>query len=793
MDKNLKTYNKKRNFDKTKEPIGKKTTSKKRLHFVVQHHLARADHYDFRLEWDGVLLSWAVPKGPSLNPSDKRLAAHVEDHPFSYRNFEGNIPKGEYGGGVVMLWDEGHYEPNDDFAMGLKNGSLKFTLFGERLQGSWALVKMKHATKSADNWLLIKHQDEYAKKTAGISKYTTSIRSNRTMKQIENNLVKKTENPFKKVDVQLAKLESSIPKGDEWIHEIKFDGYRILAFIENNEVKLLTRNNLNYTAEFLEIASSLTELAAGQSMVMDGEVVIIDKNGKSDFQALQRYLKKSTEDSLSYIAFDLLALDGVDLRKEPLIKRKEKLKKIIEKNAQNIFYSAHAKGNGQKHFDEVSDKGLEGIISKKENSKYSGTRNGDWIKVKCENRQEFIIVGYINSKKVRGAIQCLLLGYYRDNRLIYAGRVGSGFNQSIMNDLINKLEKSRRKTSSLDNIDDLKGIKDINWVKPLHIAEIKFTEWTSDGHLRHPSFKGLRIDKKTREVINESFPAKKQKKRTLAISSPDKILFSEDNITKQQVADYYMSVSKRMLPYLKHRLLSLISCPGGINSSCFFKKHPVNEENIYKIKVKNSKNANNEYFYLETTDGIISQVQMNSLEFHIWGSSIETLEKPDMLVFDLDPDENLSLKDVRQGAKDLKQVLNKLNLISFIKTSGGKGYHIVVPLKPAGDWDKVKTFAKNVAMYMEQNWPEKYTANVRKEKRHGRIFIDWLRNTKGATSVAPYSIRARPGAPVSYPISWNSLNKIAPNEIKMQDAIKRLKNKDPWQDFFKVSKTQFID
>lgn len=797
MNENLKQYNQKRDFEKTNEPRGKKQKQSKQLIFVVQHHLARRDHYDFRLEWDGVLLSWAVPNGPSFNPIDKRLAVHVEDHPLDYQHFEGTIPKGQYGGGTVMLWDNGFYIPDGDMGKGLKDGSLKFTLHGQRLKGAWSLVKMKKK-ENEDYWFLRKLDDSFAKKTSGVNTFTRSIETNRTMKEIAAEKSIKTTNPFKETDLQLAQLMNSVPEGDDWLYEIKYDGYRILSYVANNEAKLVSRNGKNYNKDFQEIASSLIELASGRSMVLDGEIVVIDKTGKTDFQSLQNHRNNSNSSSLSYMIFDLLAIDGQDLRKKTLLERKEKLRDLLQCKKSNLFYSAHVKGNGQENFAAVEKAGLEGLICKKADSQYLGKRNGDWVKVKCDNRQEFIICGYILSQKITGGIKSLILGYYQNKELIYAGKVGTGFNSRTMKELIQKLSLIKKKKPVFDNVGDVKEQKAIIWVAPKYVAEIKFSEWTKDNVLRHPSFIGLRIDKRIDEVVKETVQTKaaKRDKKQIAnskteISNKDKIMFENTSITKEDVANYYQKVASRMLPYLHNHLLSLIVCPNGNKGGSFFKKHPMEQiKNTFVVVNKDMKKA--EYLYINKEDELLFQVQMNAVEFHLWGSSIKNIEKPDVIVFDLDPDEGVDLAQVQQGARDLKKILTSLNLVSFLKTSGGKGYHIVVPLTPKGDWEKIRTFCKNVALLMETKWPDKYTSNVRKNKRVQKIFIDWMRNNKGATSISPYSLRARSGAPVSMPIKWSELSKIAPNQIKLDEIIKRLKKQDPWKDFFEIGKIQSI-
>lgn len=807
MTAKLNEYNQKRNFERTGEPEGETANPEEQLRFVVQHHLARKDHYDFRLEWDGALLSWAVPKGPSYNTRDKRLAVQVEEHPLEYRNFEGTIPKGEYGGGVVMLWDEGYWEPYADAEEGLRQGSMKFVLKGRRLKGKWALVRMKaKAGETKDNWLLLKEKDEYAQTTDGISEFTTSIRTGRTMEEIEKGKDEKiTRNPFNKADVQLAMLVNTVPEGDDWLYELKYDGYRILAYLEGSSARLMTRNGSDYTNRFQSVASSLLDWAAGRTMVLDGEMVVTDASGKTDFQALQNYIKNPRGKNLTYIVFDLLALDGEDLRERRLSDRKEKLEALLKNAPKNLCYSQHVRGNGKESFAAACKAGLEGIVGKKADSVYSGIRNGDWIKLKCGKRQEFVIGGYTLSNKKTSGVSSLLLGVYEGDELIYAGRAGTGLSERVRKELESEFESCKRTESPFKLSPKPRSNEKITWLEPKLVAEIQFAEWTEEDVLRQASFKGLRTDKNPRDIKREkaddetTTPSSAEEMEMqmetdgnsiiiqgIKITNPDKVMFDDPAITKADVIRYYEKVSKRMLPYVGHRILSIVRCPKGISQTCFYKKHPgAGSKGVVTIPVPNSDGETEEYFYIENVSGLISEAQMGTLEFHIWGSRVDELEKPDMMVFDLDPDEGMDLSTVRQGVKDMKSILTELSLNSYLKTSGGKGYHVVVPLTPSVSWDTFHDFARRVAEVMEKKWPDRYTSNVRKAKRSNKIFIDWIRNGRGATSVAPYSVRARKGAGVSMPIAWEELDTVAPNGITMADALKRIEGSDPWEDFFR--------
>lgn len=877
-------YNQKRNFNITAEPRGSAEEPEGHLRFVVQHHAASRDHYDLRLEWDGALLSWAVPKVPSYNTRDRRLAVQVEDHPLEYRNFEGTIPKGEYGGGVVMIWDEGYWEPQTqmDVEEGLISGSLKFVLKGRRLKGKWALIRLKSkAGEDKKNWLLLKEKDEYAKSKDPSAKYnklnkpvkviptisvdgeteedretdnelaefTTSIRTGRTMEEIaEGENEKIIKNPFDNTAVQLAKLTSEIPDSPEWLFEMKYDGYRILAYLEGSSVRLLTRNGNDYTNRFRDAADALADWAAGRAMVLDGEMAITDASGKTDFQALQSFMKNPKGQRLTYIIFDLLAFNGEDLRGRPLLERKETLRSLMQDAPGSLYYSQHVQGNGKQCFLAACQGSMEGIVGKRANSVYSGTRNGDWIKLKCDKRQEFVIGGYTLTDKKTSGVSALLLGYYEGNDLIFAGRAGTGFTERMRKELEGKFEVIKRDDcpfrkelgSRMPKAVDQRKNEQITWLEPELVAEIKFAEWTEENLLRQASFKGLRTDKdpmdirrevssdnRSEEDGNDGFDTVKGSHHTgvndetrgdaqhdeekveqgkeqdmkeqsmsgggmiiegIKISSPDKVIFENPTITKADVVRYYASVSERMLPYVANRILSIVRCPKGVSQTCFFKKHPGNDHKAISIRpVMNGRGEQEEYFYIEDTAGLIYEAQMGTLEFHTWGSKADDLERPDIMVFDLDPDEGMDLETVRQGVRDVKSILEELSLISFLKTSGGKGYHVVVPFKPSVDWDTFYDFAKRIAVVMEAKWPDRYTSNVRKSSRRGKIFIDWIRNGRGATSISPYSLRARDGARVSLPISWEELDTVAPDGIGMEEALARVRRgEDPWRDFYRI-------
>lgn len=807
MTTKLEEYNRKRNFEKTGEPEGEPEKPEERLRFVVQHHMARRDHFDVRLEWDGALLSWAVPKGPSCDPRDKRLAVRVEDHPLEYRNFEGTIPKGEYGGGTVMLWDEGFWEPLADAEEGLRAGSLKFALKGRRLRGKWALIRMKAKEgEEENNWLLLKERDEYAQTDSGVSRFAFSVRTGRTMEEIAGGEAEKiVRNPFFKTGVQLARLVSTPPEGEDWLYELKYDGYRILAYLEGDGVRLVTRNGNDDTDRFQEVADSLLDWAAGRAMVLDGEMAVTDAQGRTDFQALQSYLKKPEGKNLTYIVFDLLALDGTDLRGRPLIERKETLEALMKDSPRNLYYSQHIRGNGKESFLAACKADLEGIVGKKADSVYGGTRNGDWVKLKCGKRQEFVIGGYTLSEKKTSGVSSLLLGFYEGERLVYAGRAGTGLTVRGMEELGGKFERIKRETAPFKDAPEPRKNETVTWLEPELVAEIRFAGWTEENVLRQASFKGLRTDKDPGEIGKEEaekerpeqIPAENREEPMktdgdsilidgIRITSPDKVIFDDPVVTKADVVRYYAKAAERMMPYVGRRILSIVRCPKGISKSCFYKKHPgPDNKGIVVVPVPTGDGEKEDYFYIENEEGLLFEAQMGTLEFHTWGSRADDLERPDVMVFDLDPDEGMDLERVRQGVRDIKGLLDQLSLNSYLKTSGGKGYHVVVPFQPSVDWNAFHDFARHTAEVMEQKWPDRYTSNVRKEKRKNKIFIDWIRNGRGATSIAPYSIRARKGARISMPIAWSELDTVAPDGVDMADALRRIGGVDPWKDFYR--------
>lgn len=801
MRKKLTEYRRKRNFAETKEPSGEeKTRSKKnkKLRFVIQYHEARRAHYDLRLEWNGVLLSWAIPKGPSYNPRDKRLAVKVEDHPLSYADFEGIIPKGQYGGGTVMLWDEGMYVPNVDFAQGLQAGSLKFTLCGERMQGDWALVRMREKDGEAENWLLLKENDAFRGEEAGIASFTASVRTGRTMPQIARGEEwSGRRNPDVPATVALCRAVTKVPTGDEWLYEVKYDGYRIRLVTENGQARLYSRGGHDYTEKFSVLARAAAEWARGRAMILDGEAVIADEHGRTDFAALQAY-EKSGRGEVVYMAFDLLAVDGEDLRALPLRERKQKLDAVLRGAPDCLRTVGYVIGRGRECAEAAHKAGLEGIVGKRLGAPYPTGRSDDWIKYKCYRRQEFVLGGYTRTQNKPEGISALLLGVYEEGKptgaLQYVGRAGTGLNRRSEADLCAKFAEFAVDDSPFATTPKRANGEHIFWLAPQLVGEVQFAEWTKEGKLRQASFKGLRNDKAAEAVVREDAGAgsavpladKRKKAETVSVcgvtvTHPDRIVYPDKGITKRDTVRYYEAAAERMLDCIGGRALSVLRCHEGVGGGCFFNKHPSVNKRAASVTIPDAKGKAQSVFCLSDAHDLIAEVQSGGLEFHAWGSRIETLERPDTMVFDLDPDENLPLAKLREGVRGVRSVLDELKLSSLLKTSGGKGYHIVVPVAKAMDWAQFRAFARDVARLLEEKYPSLYTSNVRKEKRTGKIFVDWGRNTRGATSVAAYSLRARAGAPVSMPIAWEELDTVSPDGIDLWEALERLRGKDPWQ------------
>jgi bifunctional non-homologous end joining protein LigD len=779
----LAKYNAMRDFAKTAEPRGEIAKGKGGK-FIVQKHDATRLHWDFRLELDGVLKSWAVTRGPSLDPGEKRLAVRTEDHPMSYASFEGMIPEGEYGGGTVMLWDEGEWAPVEGKSVrDLEKGHLHFRLAGERMKGEWLLIRLRPRGKETrENWLLRKIEDRDAGATDELVETgLTSIKSGRTMQEIAAG-VPPQKQPRKKAakagagarlpkfrSPQLATLVESVPAGNRWLHEMKYDGYRTLIAIGKGGPKLYTRTGLDWTEKFPGIAEAARSVAAGSALI-DGEVVAF-KGEKTDFSTLQDAISTGGE-GLSYFAFDLLELDGKDLSRLPQIERKETLRALIAGADERILFSEHVLGAGEKLYDAMCAAGLEGVVSKRADAPYRGTRTKSWLKTKCTRRQEFVIVGWIESSAKGRGFRSLLLGLNEDGRLRYAGKVGTGFDTATSHALRDQLDRIARKTPPVEV--PREAAHGAHWVTPKLVAEVAFAEFTAENVVRHASFLGLREDKPADQVqAEEAATMPDSSEIDVKISSRDRVIFPDAKITKGDLADYYAAVAPILLPSAADRPISLVRCPQGRAKQCFFQKHDAGSfgAHVHHVDIREKDGSVEPYLYVSDAAGVLACVQMGTIEFHGWGSRVADIEKPDRVVFDLDPDEGLDFETVKRAAADLKQHLADLGLTSFAMLSGGKGVHVVVPLTPQAEWPAVKSFADRFARALAQAEPERFTANLKKAERKGRIFIDYLRNQRGSTAVLPYVARARPGAPVAAPVGWTELREIdTPQAFSVRDA-----------------------
>ena len=907
VDEQLARYRSMRDFGITAEPSGASARESARpvktsrgLPFVIQKHAASHLHYDFRLGWAGVLKSWAVAKGPSYNVKDRRLAVQVEDHPMEYGGFEGIIPKGQYGGGTVMVWDQGTWWPqlgHENVEAGLRDGHLKFEMNGTKMKGKWALIRMggHAAAESKPNWLLIKEHDPFE---AGpdekpiTDKSPNSVVTNRSLDQIatdedhiwqsnktaylrdpsikvpegqawhrkpsSSKAPQKPSAPAKKpraakpadnTPPALAKILASLPKEaqptfvspqlaleatappstTDWLHELKLDGYRMQARKSGSTIALLTRKGLDWTHRMPAVAAAIAQLTA-KACTLDGEVVVLGPDGNSNFADLQASFQDNAAHPLTYFVFDLLHLNGHNTRDLPLRDRKHLLSQILpssetqsDSSNQVLRLSEDIAGDGPTIFHHACDLHAEGIISKRADAPYRGSRSSDWLKSKCLREQEFVIVGYTLSTEGTDRMGSLLLGYYettgagkdKASRLIYAGRTGTGFTQKLKRDLLSQLSKLSTPKPSVQKIStaDRRGAL---WVKPTLVAQVRFATWTSDNLVRQAAFLGLREDKSPSEVVREeptvaprpkssSRPGKQASLRPetalsaalrapkpastlpkIRLTHPEKILDPESGLTKQQLADFYATVADRMLPHIADRPLSLVRCPEGAGKPCFFQKH-VNSmlpPGIGSIDVPDKKTGVPEpYITLNTAEALTSLAQLGVLEVHPWGSKNNDLEHPDRIIFDLDPDESLPWTTLTAAAAEVRKRLKKCGLESFLKLTGGKGLHIVAPIQPTLTWTELKAAAHTFVLAMERDQPSLYLTKMTKSARAGKIYLDYLRNERGATAVAPYSPRARLGAHVSLPLPWSALKEAERPVFSVHDfdSWRSALKVDPWK------------
>ena len=792
----LAEYNRKRDFDRTAEPRGEIGTGTGDR-FLVQKHDATRLHWDLRLEVDGVLKSWAVTKGPSTDPDIKRLAVRTEDHPLSYGRFEGIIPKGEYGGGTVMLWDEGRWEPVEGkSADDLEDGHLHFIVHGQRMKGEWLLIRLKpRKGEKRENWLLRKISDAHAAPGDGLVETAlTSVLTSRTMAEIaadtegKHPLAGKGDDAFAREmaraadhttkarkpqkrspakapafrSPQLATLVDAVPTGNDWMHEIKFDGYRALVSAKGQDVSVFTRNGKDWTDKFGPLVAVIQGLDLPPCLI-DGEIVAYDSEGNPDFSALQAVLKRgkgsqTADDALAFHVFDLLSLDGEDLTPLPNVERKERLEALLRAAEPPIHVADHLIGAGETLYASLCKAGQEGIISKRIDAPYRSRRTRDWVKVKCTLRQEFVIIGWKASSARGRPFASLLLAQKDDDDWIYKGNVGTGFTQDTMEDLAARMQRLERKTPPAEV--DRASARGVTWLTPRLVAEVAFSEFTADGNVRHGSFLGLRDDKPAADVKPErARAARPAAARPVKVSSADRVIFPGSGQTKGELADYYAAVAPLMLPFAARRPISLVRCPQGRARKCFFQKHDSGSfgPHVHAVPIPEKDGGTEDYLYIEDAAGLVACVQMGTIEFHGWACRTDDIEAPDRMIFDLDPDEGLDFGDVVSAARDIRRRLSDLGLVSFALLSGGKGVHVVVPLTPGHDWDAHKDFARRFAGALALAEPDRFVATMSKAKRKGRIFIDWLRNQRGSTAVLPFSARARPGAPVAVPVSWDEL------------------------------------
>lgn len=863
MAKKLARYQAKRDFNKTAEPSGAaKVASSARLRFVVQKHDARRLHYDLRLELDGVFKSWAVTKGPSLDPHVRRLAVEVEDHPLDYGDFEGTIPEGQYGGGTVMLWDRGYWAPEGDESpqAQFRKGDLKFTVSAEKMNGGWVLVRMRRAEEKRVNWLLIKHRDGTENDEDGdaLLRLDRSVASGRTMDAIadgkgpgpkpfmrRSHKVAKADAVWqsRRAEHQVTKRAAGSPKKSRrssrpmpdfiapelctsverapgeagWVHEIKFDGYRMQVRVENGEAVLRTRKGLDWSDRFRTIAGAAAKLP---DCIMDGEVVALDAHGAPDFAALQAALSEGGSDTLIYFVFDLLFLDGEDLRPKPLETRKARLATLLgEPKRGPIRYVEHFHAAGEAVLRSACQMGLEGLISKRLRTPYRSGRTGDWTKTKCRGGQEVVIGGWSDTE---GKFRSLLVGVFDgEDKLVPVGRVGTGYSRDKLEPLMKQLKAHATRENPFGG-DSVRARTNIHWVEPDLVAEIEFAGWTSDGQVRQAAYKGLRADKPAREVRAEKAAASGRAKLSepdaaanawdrarparlraggprsqndrvmnVPISHADKALWPDDGngepVTKLDLAEYFESIGEWLIAHIRGRPCSIVRAPDGIDGEHFFQRHAVRGMSnlLDSVTVSGDRKP---YLVINRVEGLAAVAQLGGIELHPWNCAPDQPDVPGRLVFDLDPAPDLEFKAVIAAAREMKERLEALGLVTFCKTTGGKGLHVVTPLSTGGrsvpDWPAAKAFARDICAQMTADAPERYVLNMAKKQRTGRIFLDYLRNDRMSTAVAPLSPRARPGATVSMPLTWPAVRAdLDPERYTLRTAPKLIRGGGAWKDY----------
>lgn len=810
----LKAYRAKREFSKTPEPAGGLVADEGNR-FVVHKHHATADHYDLRLQVGGVLKSWAVPRGPSLNPADKRLAVETEDHPLEYIDFEGVIPEGEYGGGPMIVWDTGTWAPMDDVDKSLRTGAFKFRLAGEKLNGGWMLTRLKPKPgedENKKNWLLFKERDLAS--DTGLDILEARPESVKSGKRIEE-LVAPPKKPARlppqpgtlkpgalpgavrgdppsRIEPQLA---TQVPKppggpvedtGKLWLHEIKFDGYRTMAHIVDGDVRLITRGGIDWTKRYGDLPQAFSRLPLSQAII-DGEIMVLDEKGISRFALLQDALSAGAGSKLHFYAFDLLHLDGWDLRKAPLAKRKALLAELLVGMGANsaIQLSDHVEGDGQGLYDQATEHGLEGIVSKRANAIYQSGRTKSWTKVKALQKGDFVIAGYTVSAAAEG-LAALGMAEFADGELHYRGKVGTGFDAATAAELLARLEPLRDGATAPEGV-PREIMREMKWVRPLLSARIHYANRTADNSLRHGVFRGLRD-------VGLSTPVSPKRKRLIAeadlatiwVTNPERRLFGKTGPTKLDIAVYYALVGDYMLPHIMGRPVSLVRCPTGLPKDCFFQRHAFTgmPPSVVTFDSVNSEGETKSFLSVEGAKGYLALAQFGVVEFHTWGTHRTSLDKPDLIVFDLDPGEGITWREVVEAAVHIKGELERIGLVPFAKTSGGSGIHITVPVTQKQNWKKLHQATSAISTHLAASAPDTFTTTMGKENRKRRIFIDYHRNARGHTSAAPYSLRARTNLPASTPVSWSDLETIdAPQDLNYSSLPGLLATSgDPWAD-----------
>ncbi|MGZ8259682.1 MAG: DNA ligase D [Caldimonas sp.] len=795
----LARYRRKRDFSVTGEPRGGAAgagsrAAGERLSFVVQKHWASRLHYDFRLELDGVLLSWAVPKGPSFDPSKMQMAIHVEDHPLAYGDFEGTIPPRQYGAGTVLVWDRGTWEPEGDPREGMAKGKLVFRLHGEKLAGLWELVRIAKPGDKQDPWMLFKKKDAWARPLAEydvIAALPDSVvahplgpveereprgavtRAGASAADAASDLAKALPAALPaRLEPQLATLVSAPPAGD-WMVETKFDGYRLMARIDGGKAKLVTRGGHDWTGKMKSLAAAVEALGIASAW-LDGEIVVMGESGLPEFNALQNAIDNAASESIEYFVFDLPFHDGKDLRKVPLRSRRALLASLLEKTGSDrVRLSQAFPATPAQMLEAARQMRLEGIIVKRPDAPYVSQRTETWLKLKCALRQEFVVCGFTDRNGARGEVGSLFLGTWEDGALVYAGNVGTGWDARTAAGLHARLVAIETKTPTLDAEAIAPGrwsrraAGAERWVRPELVAEVSFREWTPDGHVRHAVFVGLRPDKPAREVTREvaqagaggqaTTPAASTTTTSIKVTHPERVIDPSTGITKVTLVRYYESVAERMLPHLKDRPVSLVRAPEGIAGELFFQKHP--ETRMPGLRELDPKlwPGHSKLLAVDTPDALASAAQMNTIEFHTWNSTASKIDAPDRIVFDLDPGAGVGWPQVQEAALLTRAMLDELGLASWLKTSGGKGLHVVVPIAPKLGYDAVKDFSAAVVTHLAKTIPERFVAKSGGSNRIGRIFLDYLRNGHGQTTAAAFSARSRPGLGVSMPVAWEQL------------------------------------